>query len=42
MVEMNVQPYVDEYDVIDDDVWIGANYLVIAGEKIGDGSMYNY
>ena len=39
MVEMNVQPYVDEYDDIDDDDWIGANSVIIAGEKIGDGSM---
>ncbi|MHA2230893.1 MAG: acyltransferase [Candidatus Hodarchaeales archaeon] len=38
-VPMNVQPYVEKDILIGNDVWLGSNSIVVAGVKIGDGSI---
>lgn len=36
---MNVQPFVEKDIVIGNDVWLGANAVVVAGVTIGDGAI---
>lgn len=36
---MNLQPYVEGDVVVGDDVWIGANAVILAGVRIGEGSV---
>jgi len=36
---MNVQPHVEKDIIIGNDVWIGANSVVVAGVRIGDGAI---
>ena len=36
---MNVQPWVERDIVIGNDVWIGSNSVILAGVKIGDGTV---
>ena len=38
-VPMILQPFVEKDIVIGNDVWLGANTIVVAGVKIGDGSI---
>ncbi len=38
-VPMNVQPFVEKDIVIGNDVWLGANTVVVAGVTIGDGTV---
>ncbi len=38
-IPMNVQPFVEKDIVIGNDVWLGANCVVVAGVTIGDGSV---
>ena len=38
-IPMNIQPIKEKDIVIGDDVWIGANSVVVAGVKIGKGSV---
>jgi acetyltransferase-like isoleucine patch superfamily enzyme len=36
---MNVQPYLEKDIVIGDDVWLGSNSVIVAGVKIGQGTI---
>ncbi|MEW6359075.1 MAG: acyltransferase [Planctomycetota bacterium] len=36
---MNVQPWVEKDIVIGNDVWVGANSVIVAGVRIGDGAV---
>lgn len=38
-ISMNVQPYVEKDIVIGNDVWIGANCVILSGVNIGDGAI---
>lgn len=38
-VPMNVQPYQERDVIIGDDVWIGANAVILAGVRIGESSI---
>jgi acetyltransferase-like isoleucine patch superfamily enzyme len=38
-VPMILQPYVEKDIVIGNDVWLGSNSVIVAGVKIGDGSI---
>lgn len=38
-IPMNVQPYQERDVIIGDDVWIGANAVILAGVRIGEGSV---
>ena len=38
-VPMILQPFVEKDIVIGNDVWLGANSIIVAGVKIGDGSI---
>jgi acetyltransferase-like isoleucine patch superfamily enzyme len=38
-IPMNVQPFVEKDIRIENDVWLGANSVVVAGVSIGDGSV---
>ena len=38
-IPMNIQPFIEKDIVIGNDVWIGANCVVVAGVKIGDGAI---
>lgn len=36
---MNVQPYVQKDIIVGNDVWLGANSVILAGTTIGDGTI---
>ena len=36
---MNTQPFIEKDIVIGNDVWLGANCIIVAGVTIGDGSI---
>jgi acetyltransferase-like isoleucine patch superfamily enzyme len=36
---MNIQPYVEKDIIIGNDVWLGANAVIVAGVTIGDGAI---
>lgn len=38
-VPMILQPFVEKDIVVGNDVWLGANSIIVAGVKIGDGSI---
>ncbi|MCK5161920.1 MAG: acyltransferase [Candidatus Aureabacteria bacterium] len=38
-IPMNIQSYQEKDIIIGDNVWLGANVVVVAGVKIGDGSI---
>ncbi len=38
-IPMNVQPYVEKDIIIGNDVWLGANSIILAGANIGDGTV---
>ncbi len=38
-IPMNIQPFVEKDIIIGNDVWLGANCVVVAGVKIGDGTV---
>lgn len=38
-IPMNIQPFVEKDIIIGNDVWLGANTVVVAGVKIGDGTV---
>lgn len=38
-IPMNVQPYVEKDIIIGNDVWLGANSVILAGTSIGDGTI---
>jgi acetyltransferase-like isoleucine patch superfamily enzyme len=38
-IPMNIQPHIEKDIVVGDDVWIGANSVVVAGVEIGRGTI---
>lgn len=38
-IPMNIQPYREKDIIIGNDVWLGANSVIVAGVKIGDGAI---
>jgi len=38
-IPMNVQPYVQKDIIVGNDVWLGANSVILAGTTIGDGTI---
>ena len=36
---MNIQPYVEKDIIVGNDVWLGAGSIILAGVKVGDGSV---
>jgi len=38
-VPMNIQPFVEKDIIIGNDVWLGANSIILAGVRIGDGTI---
>lgn len=38
-IPMNIQPFVEKDIIVGNNVWLGANAVVVAGVKIGDGTV---
>ena len=38
-IPMNIQPYIEKDIIVGNDVWLGANAVILAGVTIGNGSV---